>query len=182
MSRGKKSPKIHRHSRHRKPCIILLLIVCAFESLSLLPSRLSPIPPILRFPPWSRPSKVNGQLSQTCYLRALDSCYDRLAKKKKPQAVTGDAAAAAAASATGDDATAAGAASEYSPFVLRDVEHVLCHSPYNKLVQKSFLRMFFADARRVKGAGRCLEEGLEEAVGRWLDAPAEVLGLYTAVN
>ncbi|CAN0417651.1 unnamed protein product, partial [Discosporangium mesarthrocarpum] len=29
------------------------------------------------------PEGVNGQLSQACYLRALDDCYNRLAKKKE---------------------------------------------------------------------------------------------------
>ena len=61
-----------------------------------------------------------------------------------------------------------------APFVLGDVEHVLCHSPYNKLVQKSFARMVFADAKRLKAAGKPLGEGEEEALGRWLDVPAEV--------
>ncbi|CAN0212694.1 unnamed protein product, partial [Hapterophycus canaliculatus] len=73
--------------------------------------------------------RVNGQLSQTCYLRALDSCYDRLAAKKTAE-------------------RAVGGTQKEGPFVLRDVEHVLCHSPYNKLVQKSFARMAFSDARR----------------------------------
>ena len=69
--------------------------------------------------------------------------------------------------------------SSSSSFVLSDVEHVVCHSPYNKLVQKSFARMFFADARRLKRAGEPVSAGmgcerLEEALERWLDVPAKV--------
>lgn len=111
--------------------------------------------------------KVNGQLSQTCYLRALDSCYNRLAAKKT-------AAAAAAAAFAGDGEEEEGGGDKRTPFVLGDVEHVLCHSPYNKLVQKSFARMAFSDARRLKGTGKPLGEGQEEALGKWLDVPAEV--------
>lgn len=63
---------------------------------------------------------------------------------------------------------------EERPFVLSDVEHVLCHSPYNKLVQKSFARMAFSDSRRLREQGKPLGEGQEEALGKWLDVPAEV--------
>lgn len=106
--------------------------------------------------------KVNGQLSQTCYLRALDSCYDRLATKR-----TAAAAAAHVEEGVGGDGNG-------KPFVLSDVEHVLSHSPYNKLVQKSFARMAFSDARRLKEQGKAVGEGQEEALGKWLDVPAEV--------
>lgn len=105
--------------------------------------------------PLSRRVKVNGQLSQTCYLRALDSCYDRLAAKKTKQG---------AAAVDGKD----------RPFALGDVENVLCHSPYNKLVQKSFARMAFSDARRLRKGGFSLGEGQEEALGKWLDVPVDV--------
>ncbi len=109
--------------------------------------------------------KVNGQLSQTCYLRALDSCYDRLAAKKAKQGAAGGSG---------------GDGGKGRPFVLGDVAHVLCHSPYNKLVQKSFARMAFSDARRLRKDGVALGEGQEEALGKWLDAPADVRVLSCA--
>lgn len=89
-----------------------------------------------------------------CYLRALDSCYDKLSKKKLKQQQQ----------------------QQQRPFVLEDVQHVLCHSPYNKLVQKSFARLAFSDARRLRKAGSPLVggEAQEEALGKWLDVPAEV--------
>lgn len=120
--------------------------------------------------------KVNGQLSQTCYLRALDSCYNRLAAKKTAQAAAADSAAdsAEASDEVGGDGGGGGGNKSGGPFVIGDVEHVLCHSPYNKLVQKSFARMAFSDARRLKGEGKPLGDGQEEALGKWLDVPAEV--------
>jgi hydroxymethylglutaryl-CoA synthase len=53
--------------------------------------------------------EVNGALSQTCYLRALDDCYTRFLAKKK--AVSG---------------------AEYS---VANADYCLFHSPYNKLVR-----------------------------------------------
>lgn len=64
--------------------------------------------------------EVNGALSQTCYLRALDDCYSRhVAKRSKLEA----------GATVGVDS----------------VDHFLFHSPYNKLVQKSFSRIIFQD-------------------------------------
>lgn len=124
----------------------------------------SPITAAFPFLATHQKPKVNGQLSQTCYLRALDSCYDRLAAKKTKQRAAGD----------GGKEGGEGEAGR-RPFVLSDVEHVLCHSPYNKLVQKSLARMAFSDARRLRAEGEPLGgEGQEEALGKWLDVPAEV--------
>eukprot|EP00250_Pteridium_aquilinum_P012799 c20952_g1_i1 orf=359-1750(+) len=62
---------------------------------------------------------VDGKLSQTCYLSALDICYGRLCEKFEK--------------------------SEGRPFSLSDADYVVCHSPYNKLVQKSFGRLVYDD-------------------------------------
>lgn len=63
---------------------------------------------------------VDGQLSNTCYLKALDSCYRgysaKFQKQNKGQAWSIDSA-----------------------------DFVCFHSPYNKLVQKSFGRMLYND-------------------------------------
>lgn len=118
--------------------------------------------------------QVNGQLSQVCYLRALDSCYNTLVEKRERQR---SRTAEAAATKT---ATSAVRSEERSPSTLKDVQHVLCHSPYNKLVQKSFARMVFSDARRLHGAGEALDENerrLQEALEKWVNMPLEV-GLY----
>ncbi|KAL3645372.1 hypothetical protein CASFOL_010552 [Castilleja foliolosa] len=62
---------------------------------------------------------VDGKLSQTCYLMALDSCYKNLCNKYKKQ--------------------------EGKQFSVSDAEYFVFHSPYNKLVQKSFARLLYND-------------------------------------
>lgn len=63
--------------------------------------------------------EVNGALSQTCYLRALDTCYRGFQKKVskvRKESVNS-----------------------------KTIQNFLFHSPYNKLVQKSFARIIFSD-------------------------------------
>ncbi|XP_024374898.1 hydroxymethylglutaryl-CoA synthase [Physcomitrium patens] len=62
---------------------------------------------------------VDGKLSQTCYLQALDSCYRRFCEKYEKHSG--------------------------KPFTLSDASYVVCHAPYNKLVQKSFARLVYND-------------------------------------
>ncbi|KAL4188139.1 hypothetical protein AMTRI_Chr09g22420 [Amborella trichopoda] len=65
---------------------------------------------------------VDGKLSQTCYLMALDSCYKRYCSKFEDL--------------------------EGKQFSILDADYVAFHSPYNKLVQKSFARLYFNDFLR----------------------------------
>ncbi|CAJ1952606.1 unnamed protein product [Sphenostylis stenocarpa] len=65
---------------------------------------------------------VDGKLSQTCYLMALDSCYQIFCKKFEKL--------------------------EGRPFSISDSDYFVFHSPYNKLVQKSFGRLYFNDFMR----------------------------------
>ncbi|KAK1306851.1 Hydroxymethylglutaryl-CoA synthase [Acorus calamus] len=65
---------------------------------------------------------VDGKLSQTCYLMALDTCYNRFCSKF--------------------DKT------EGKPFTITDADYFVFHSPYNKLVQKSFARLYYNDFLR----------------------------------
>ncbi|XP_027360174.1 hydroxymethylglutaryl-CoA synthase-like [Abrus precatorius] len=65
---------------------------------------------------------VDGKLSQTCYLMAVDSCYKHFCNKYEKL--------------------------EGKAFSLSDAEYFVFHSPYNKLVQKSFARLFFNDFLR----------------------------------
>ncbi|CAJ1943552.1 unnamed protein product [Sphenostylis stenocarpa] len=62
---------------------------------------------------------VDGKLSQTCYLMALDSCYNNLSHKYEKL--------------------------EGKQFSISEAEYFVFHSPYNKLVQKSFARLVFND-------------------------------------
>ncbi|CAM8933767.1 unnamed protein product [Rhodiola kirilowii] len=65
---------------------------------------------------------VDGKLSQTCYLMALDSCYKRFCAKYEKL--------------------------EGKQFSISDASYFVFHSPYNKLVQKSFARLLFNDYLR----------------------------------
>jgi hydroxymethylglutaryl-CoA synthase len=65
---------------------------------------------------------VDGKLSQTCYLMALDSCYNVFCKKYEKH--------------------------ERKQFSIFDADYVVFHSPYNKLVQKSFARLCYNDFLR----------------------------------
>ncbi|ONL92973.1 Hydroxymethylglutaryl-CoA synthase [Zea mays] len=65
---------------------------------------------------------VDGKLSQTCYLMALDSCYNVFCKKYEKH--------------------------EGKQFSIFDADYVVFHSPYNKLVQKSFARLYYNDFLR----------------------------------
>ncbi|KAK1274578.1 Hydroxymethylglutaryl-CoA synthase [Acorus gramineus] len=65
---------------------------------------------------------VDGKLSQTCYLMALDSCYNRFCSKFHKI--------------------------EGKPFSIADADYFVFHSPYNKLVQKSFARLYYNDFLR----------------------------------
>nr|AOX15269.1 hydroxymethyl glutaryl CoA synthase 1 [Withania somnifera] len=62
---------------------------------------------------------VDGKLSQTCYLMALDTCYTSLCNKYEKL--------------------------EGKQFSIDDAAHFVFHSPYNKLVQKSTARLMFND-------------------------------------
>ena len=64
---------------------------------------------------------VDGKFSNSCYLRALDICFERFAAKYQQR--------------TG---------SKFS--VINDADHVLFHAPYNKLVQKSFARLIYNES------------------------------------
>nr|XP_010940908.1 hydroxymethylglutaryl-CoA synthase isoform X2 [Elaeis guineensis] len=65
---------------------------------------------------------VDGKLSQTCYLMALDSCYKHFCSKYEKF--------------------------EGKQFSISDADYFVFHSPYNKLVQKSFARLYFNDFLR----------------------------------
>uniref|UniRef100_A0ACD5WFQ3 Uncharacterized protein n=1 Tax=Avena sativa TaxID=4498 RepID=A0ACD5WFQ3_AVESA len=65
---------------------------------------------------------VDGKLSQTCYLMALDSCYNTFCKRYEKI--------------------------EGKKFSIVDADSFVFHSPYNKLVQKSFARLYYNDFLR----------------------------------
>ena len=73
---------------------------------------------------------VDGALSQVCYYRALEDCYGRFCDKiDKLDGVTENA-------------------SKGKNFDAESADYFVFHAPYNKLVQKSYGRMYLMDARR----------------------------------
>jgi hydroxymethylglutaryl-CoA synthase len=93
-----------------------------------------------------------GALSQVCYYQAIEDVYERLARNIKK--------------AKGEN--------ESTFFDADTPDYWVFHAPYNKLVQKSYGRLFLADARR------CHEEGHEKKesdaahpLAQWLTKPIE---------
>ena len=90
--------------------------------------------------PHSEYPVVNGKFSQKCYLTAFDSCYLRHVDKQRT--LRGQSAGS------------------------RDVDHMLFHSPYNKLVQKTVQRLVFLDSMRGYLP-------LDPSLQRWKGVPLE---------
>lgn len=82
---------------------------------------------------------VDGKLSQTCYLMALDSCYKQMCNKYEKL--------------------------EGKQFSLSDADYFVFHSPYNKLVQKSFARLLYDDFLRNASS---IDEAAKEKLGPFL--------------
>lgn len=96
---------------------------------------------------------VDGGLSQACYFRAVDDCYTKSMDKLASTGYNGGRAA---------------------PHGMHTVDtafdNFIFHSPYNKLVQQSFRRLFFNDVRRFKQAGLTLPP-LLQAIAPLADMP-----------
>jgi len=80
---------------------------------------------------------VDGKLSQVCYLKAVDDCYGGHLDKVARNGLHKEGATHPHGLPTVDSA----------------YDHMLFHSPYNKLVQQSYKRMLYNDARRLAAAG-----------------------------
>ena len=63
---------------------------------------------------------VNGKYSQSCYLMAFDSCYSKFVERQKTR--------------------------RNRDVGSKTADHLLFHSPYNKLVQKTVQRMYYLDS------------------------------------
>ena len=93
---------------------------------------------------------VDGALSQVCYYQALEDVYERFSKKME--------------------------AIDETSFNATSPDYMVFHAPYNKLVQKSYARLFLLDARR-KHAQKTPEEekkdSSEQPLAEWLSKPIE---------
>ena len=80
---------------------------------------------------------VDGKLSQVCYYRALEDVYTRFCEKLSSTSKCGTEE-----KKTGVDVP------DHQLFDAKSHDYFVFHAPYNKLVQKSFGRLFFLDARK----------------------------------
>ena len=89
--------------------------------------------------------EVNGALSQNCYLRALDDCYSRyISKQMKFETKSNEEVG------------------------INKTDVFLFHSPYNKLVQKSFARLVYNDILSNR-----FDENYRSMIQEWINIPIE---------
>jgi hydroxymethylglutaryl-CoA synthase len=117
---------------------------------------------------------VDGKLSQVCYYQALEDVYTTFCEKlqatctKKPTPsrsnghINGKAAKTSAPlTDTHDD----------NVYTAKSHDYFVFHAPYNKLVQKSYGRLFFLDARRrFERTGENDIDGIDD---EWLSKPIQ---------
>lgn len=113
--------------------------------------------------------EVDGALSESCYFEALDRCYlgflEKQAKVRREEEGTGLLGVIGKLLLT--PAPAPGSRSGTIEGI-DDVDFFLFHSPYNKLVQKSFARVLFHDVR----AKRQLDASVDAAdLSAWTETP-----------
>lgn len=123
--------------------------------------------------------EVDGALSESCYLTALDGCYTRFLQKQKQSAERrgtsagyglGDVIGGLGSALLGGSSTTgdAGHGSVSTITGVENVDYFLFHSPYNKLVQKSFARILYLDIHDK----RPLDSSIDTSeVGEWDDTP-----------
>lgn len=114
---------------------------------------------------------VDGKLSQVCYYQALEDVYSRFCDKlsqsnNNNNNTTTIGPTMAACNGKHDEE-----ASNNKVFTATSHDYFVFHAPYNKLVQKSYGRLFFMDARRkFERTGVKDMDGLE---ADWLTKPVE---------
>jgi len=103
---------------------------------------------------------VNGALSQLCYYRALEDCYSRFADKMDKLYLNENPSGVPS-----------------SKFTAESVDFFAFHAPYNKLVQKSYARLFLLDAKRRLADkvihNGSLPNGYIEKLDKWVSLPLD---------
>jgi hydroxymethylglutaryl-CoA synthase len=94
---------------------------------------------------------VDGKLSQVCYYQALEDVYQRFCDKLNTVSTNGK---------------------DYS---VESHDYFVFHAPYNKLVQKSYGRLFLMDARRTHEKGTTTDDANENVLeqNEWLTKPIQ---------
>jgi hydroxymethylglutaryl-CoA synthase len=107
---------------------------------------------------------VNGALSQLCYYRALEDCYSRFADKMDKLYLN---------IPNGSDPDVSEKNIPASKFTTETVDFFAFHAPYNKLVQKSFARLFLLDAKRRLGDKLVNDGSLHDPLDKWVSLPLD---------
>jgi len=114
---------------------------------------------------------VDGALSQTCYYRALEDCYARFCDRvDRLNGGGGGVGGGGASASTADDDD-----DDDGEFFHADAaDYFVFHAPYNKLVQKSYGRLHFVDARRRHARSLAARGGDSAAEEKKDDPPQDV--------
>ena len=117
---------------------------------------------------------VDGALSQLCYYRALEDCYARFCDRvDRLNGGVGDVGGGASASPADDD-------DDCGFFHADAADYFVFHAPYNKLVQKSYGRLHFVDARRRHARSMAARGGDSAAEEKKDDPPQDVGSAHVA--
>ena len=118
---------------------------------------------------------VDGALSEACYLTALDGCYTKFLEKQKEsnnhekeKQGNGGGGWLAGSVFGGFSSTSGSEVSGSSITGVESVDYFLFHSPYNKLVQKSFARILYLDIRNKRQLCSSIDTS---EVKQWMDTP-----------
>lgn len=91
---------------------------------------------------------VDGALSQVCYYRALEDCYSRFVDKVEKTTYNNSSSTSTTTTATGTGTGSDSKVEDDDCFTAESPDYFVFHAPYNKLVQKSYARLWLIDARR----------------------------------
>lgn len=95
---------------------------------------------------------VDGALSQVCYYQALEDVYSRFVDKMEKNNTSNNSSSNGSNGIYKTPPTSptsfSAAAAASSSFTADSPDYFVFHAPYNKLVQKSYARLFLLDARR----------------------------------
>ena len=89
---------------------------------------------------------VDGKLSQVCYYQALEDVYTRFCDKLSSSSSSIQSQSTKAA--TEEKKSNSTDTTDNDIYDATSHDYFVFHAPYNKLVQKSFGRLFFVDARK----------------------------------
>ena len=92
---------------------------------------------------------VDGALSQVCYYRALEDCYSRFCDKMDSVNTVNESSSGRSPSPTsGEEGSSTEGGGTKGAFHAESPDYFVFHAPYNKLVQKSYARLYLIDAKR----------------------------------